>query len=72
MRSRYNPARVLECSVYRSSGGYEVRAGYEDDVLCAYLESDVETARIVANDLRLAVIASAAFVPTGDGANSRV
>jgi hypothetical protein len=62
MRSRFHPSRVLECLVYRSPNGYEVRAGYADDLLYAFSESDVETARVIAGDLRHAVVASASFV----------
>ena len=62
MRNRFHATRVLECRVYRAPNGYEVRAGYENDILYAYSEPDVETARVVANDLRLAVLATASFV----------
>jgi hypothetical protein len=53
---------MLECGVYRSPNGYEVRAFYDDDVLYAHAESSVEAARAVARDLRSAVIASGSFV----------
>lgn len=46
----------------RSGHSSEVRAGYESDILYAYAKPDVEAARLVAHDLRLAVIASASFI----------
>jgi hypothetical protein len=62
MRSRFHPSRVLECAVYSSPNGYEVRAEYENDILYSYFEADVETARVIANDLRVAVMATASFI----------
>lgn len=62
MRSRQNPRRVLECGVYRTDAGLEVRAGYmPDDLLYSVLVIDIRIGRERAAGLRQAVVDKGGF-----------
>jgi hypothetical protein len=61
-RLRAPSRRILECAIYRTQTGPEVRAGYEpDDLLHSKLMIGLETARAYAAELRDAVRVKGGF-----------
>jgi hypothetical protein len=62
MRSLQKATRILQCGIYRTAAGLEVRAGYvPDDLLQSQLARDIDTAREIAEAWRLAVVAKGGF-----------
>ena len=62
MRSLQKVTRILECGVYRTDTGLEVRAGYGlEDLLHSRLCATLEDARDCAEELRQAVIRKGGF-----------
>ena len=62
MRSLQKATRILECGIYRTDTGLEVRAGYGlEDLLHSKLCATVSDALDCAEELRQAVIAKGGF-----------
>jgi hypothetical protein len=63
MRSLQKSTRILECGIYRTAAGLEVRTGYAPDhLLRSQVASDmVETARDIAEAWRQAVVEKGGF-----------
>ncbi len=62
MRSLQKATRFLECGIYRTDTGLEVRAGYGlEDLLHTRLCATIEDARDCAEKLRQTVIAKGGF-----------
>ena len=53
--------RVLECGIYRTDAGLEVRAGYGEDLLQSQVAGEIDTGRELAEAWRQAVIAKGGF-----------
>jgi hypothetical protein len=54
--------RVLECGIYRTDAGLEVRAGYGEDLLQSRIAVDIGSARDLAEVWRETVVAKGGFV----------
>jgi hypothetical protein len=64
MRSLQKATRILECGIYRTDAGLEVRCGYgEDDLLRSQTAPEIGTARDIAEQWRRAVMAKGGFSP---------
>jgi hypothetical protein len=56
LRSFQDPSRVLTCGIYQTLTGVEVRVGYsKDDLVRSQLTSSLDTARGLAEQLRVAI-----------------
>ena len=62
MRSQQKVTRMVECGVYRTDAGLQVRAGYgPDDLLQSQTAPDIGAARNIAEPWRRAVLAKGGF-----------
>lgn len=62
MRSQQKATRILECGVYRTDVGLEVRCGYgADDLLYSMAVAEIGSGRELAEQLRLTVVAKGGF-----------
>ncbi len=62
MRSLQKATRILDCGIYRTATGLDVRAGYGlEDLFQSELFTEIEAARDYAEGLRQTVIAKGGF-----------
>ena len=62
MRSQQKATRILECGIYRTDAGLEVRAGYGvQDLLYSVVVMNVDRGRARAGELRQAVVDKGGF-----------
>ena len=75
MRSQQKTTRILECGIYRTDAGLEVRAGYApDDLLYSMRVSDEAQGSTLAESLRQTVFAKGGFTEInrdGEGRDGR-